>query len=209
MSQSKQASSQAAWTLIMEGVTSARLETHRLRHMVQRALKLAEASKEKDHIHQVAGDLIQAFPARMNALEIDLDRTLLALADMGQDFLKARLPFEDKALIDEALEGVPVMKPEVIKDEAAMQKSAKRVATKVMLEMRNMAMTQRIDLECNADAANSIMDMLTYMRQCGDQGHTASLADTDQNYAICEFDGDGRSRIGEIHWNGTPIVGRD
>lgn len=98
----KTASSQAAWALITEGVVSARVEAHRLKHLVNRALKLVEESDYTEHLHQVAGDLIQAAPQRLERLEIDLDRTSLALAKMGETFLEARLPLHDKTEVDEA-----------------------------------------------------------------------------------------------------------
>lgn len=98
----KSASSQVAWALIIEGVTAARVEAHRIKHLFNRALKLVEQSEHTEHVHQVAGDLIQGFPRRLEKLEIDLDRTSLALAKMGQVFLEARLPLHDKAQVDEA-----------------------------------------------------------------------------------------------------------
>lgn len=100
----KKASSQAAWALLTEGVTSARLEAHRMKHLIERAVKLVEASEQRDHLYQVAGDIIQALPKRLTALEIDLDRTALALSKMGDEFLSARLPLEDKTMLDEAIE---------------------------------------------------------------------------------------------------------
>jgi len=100
----KRGSSEAAWALITEGVTAARLEAHRLRHMVTRGLKLVEKSPEKEHFHQVAGDLIMGVPQRLLALERALDRTGLALSKMGEDYLSSRLPFDDKVLVEEAVE---------------------------------------------------------------------------------------------------------
>ena len=44
MGQGKNSSSQAAWALLTEGVTSARLEAHGLRHLVTRGLKIVEQS---------------------------------------------------------------------------------------------------------------------------------------------------------------------
>jgi len=99
----KTASSQAAWALITEGVAAARVEAHRLKHLINRAMKLVEQSEHKEHLHQMAGDLIQGAPRRLEKLEIDLDRTSLALAKMGQTFLEARLPLHDKAQVDEAV----------------------------------------------------------------------------------------------------------
>lgn len=99
----RQASSQAAWALITEGVAAARVEAHRLKHLINRGMKLVEESDHTDHLHQVAGDLIQGAPRRLEKLEMDLDRTSLALSLMGQKFLEARLPLHDKAMVDEAV----------------------------------------------------------------------------------------------------------
>jgi hypothetical protein len=99
----KQASSQAAWALITEGVVAARIEAHRLKHLVNRAMKLVEQSDHTEHLHQVAGDLILAAPRRLEKLELDLDRTSLALAKMGESFLEARLPLHDKTQVEEAV----------------------------------------------------------------------------------------------------------
>ena len=101
--QRKEASSQAAWALLTEGVTASRLEAHRIRHMVNRVMELVHKSPYRDHLHQVAGDIIQGLPQRLDSLDTNLDRTGLALAKMGQDFLESRLPLSDKNLVDEAV----------------------------------------------------------------------------------------------------------
>lgn len=98
----KTASSQAAWALITEGVTQARLEAHRLRHYTNRIEKLVAASNQRDHLYQVAGDIILGAPKRLDALDNALDRTALALSKMGVTFLEARLPFSDKQMVEEA-----------------------------------------------------------------------------------------------------------
>jgi hypothetical protein len=98
----KTASSQAAWALITEGVTQARLEAHRLRHYTNRIEKLVAASDKRDLLYQVAGDIILGAPKRLDALDNSLDRTALALSKMGVTFLEARLPFSDKQMVEEA-----------------------------------------------------------------------------------------------------------
>ena len=100
----KTASSQVAWALLTEGVTLARVESHRLRHLINRATQLVEKSKFEDHIYQVAGDIIEGLPRRLTALEVALDRTALALSKMGDEFLDSRLPLGDKMMVDEAVE---------------------------------------------------------------------------------------------------------
>ncbi len=99
----KIASSQAAWALLTEGVSRSRVETHRIQLLVERVMKLVEASDHKEHIYQVAGDAIEAMPKRIDALELALDRTSLALSKMGEEFFDSRLPLSDKVMVDEAI----------------------------------------------------------------------------------------------------------
>jgi hypothetical protein len=100
----KTASSEASWALITEGVTAARLEAHRVKHLLNRGIKIVEGSPAKAHIHQVAGDIIRGAPNRLQRLEMLLDRTSLALSKMGEDFLGARLPLSEKQLVEDAVE---------------------------------------------------------------------------------------------------------
>lgn len=100
----KNASSEAAWALLTEGVASARVEAHRLKHLINRAEKLVEQSAAKEHIKQMAGDILLAVPQRLSQLERHLDRTALALSKMGEDFLEARLPLSDKNEVEEAVQ---------------------------------------------------------------------------------------------------------
>jgi len=97
------ASSQAAWALLTEGVTNARVEAHRLQHLIGRATALVEGSDEKEHLYQVAGDIIVAMPQRLDQLLRALDRTGLALSKMGEEFLSSRLPLSDKTMVEEAV----------------------------------------------------------------------------------------------------------
>jgi hypothetical protein len=98
----KTASSEAAWALLMEGVTSARVETHRLKILINRCEALVKDSTHRDHLYQVAGDIIVDMPVKLQRLETVLDRTALALSGMGEDFLSARLPLHEKNLVEEA-----------------------------------------------------------------------------------------------------------
>lgn len=100
----KKASSQAAYHLLMQGISEARVEAHRLRHLSNRALAMVERSEQKDHLYEEAGDVIVGLPARLAALERVLDRTSLALIKMGEDFLAARLPLSEKQLVEDAVE---------------------------------------------------------------------------------------------------------
>jgi hypothetical protein len=68
---------------------------------------LAEASEERDHLYQVAGDIIEGLPDALNSAEEALDRTSYALAVMGEDFLKGRISLDDRARVDGALRTAP------------------------------------------------------------------------------------------------------
>lgn len=107
MNRTKRASSQVAWSLLTEGVTQARVDLHRLRLMLDRAQTLVEKSAYREHLWQVAGDLIQGLPENLSSAERALDRTSYALSVMGEDFLRGRLTFDDRVRVDGAVKSSP------------------------------------------------------------------------------------------------------
>lgn len=92
----KRASSQAAWALLTEGVTQARVETHRAQHLLNRAQRLIDASEEKDHIYQVAGDIILALPRDWNAWPLSSIAQVLHCPGWAKNSLKPVCPFLTK-----------------------------------------------------------------------------------------------------------------
>jgi hypothetical protein len=74
-------------------------------------MTLVETSQAKEHLWQVAGDLIQGFPERLGDLERALDRTSYALVVMGEDFLRGRIPADDRYVVDEATKTHPYAAP--------------------------------------------------------------------------------------------------
>lgn len=118
---------QVAWALLSEGVSSARLRVHELRHLIQRGQKIVDSSPEKDHIYQVAGDLIMAAPNKIEALETDLDRLSYALSVLGTNHLRERLPMSDRAMVDQATHRArPFTTP-------SLERSTSRVAYRYLL----------------------------------------------------------------------------
>jgi len=101
----KQAGSQAGWALICGQVNAARVEAHRVHQLLNKVLAIVEDSEHKDHIYQVAGDLINVIPHRLENLETNLDAAGYALSKMGEDHLRDRLPVSFRALVDETVEG--------------------------------------------------------------------------------------------------------
>ena len=99
----KRSSSQSSWALLTGSVADARVESHRIRHLVNRGQKIVENSVAKDHLYEVAGDLIMGIPERLSHLERLLDRTSYALSLMGEDFFRGRLSLDDKEMVDQAV----------------------------------------------------------------------------------------------------------
>lgn len=109
----KISSSQVSWALLTQGVTEARLEIHRLHLLLDRATALVENSENKESIYQHAGDLILGVPRRLEGAERALDRTAYALTVMGEDFLRGRLPLDDRILVDDGVHPHPEVLPRV------------------------------------------------------------------------------------------------
>ena len=105
MSSEKRAGSQAGWALIAGGVNTARVDAHRLHQLLLKIQKLVDSSSEKEHIYQVAGDLVFAIPQLCERIELQLDETSYALSLMGKDHLKDRLPVSSRAMVDATVEG--------------------------------------------------------------------------------------------------------
>lgn len=116
MTRRKRSSSQVSWAVLTEGVTSSRLEAYRLRQALNRCLSLVENSEKKDHLYQVAGDLISTIPERMNQLEESLDKTAYALTILGKDFLKTNLSIVDRTHVEDSLYAVKVLEAPEIKE---------------------------------------------------------------------------------------------
>lgn len=136
MSISKKSNSQAGWALITGGVNAARVEAHRLHQMVEKALQLIEKSPQKEHLYQVAGDLIVGLPKYLTELENQLDETSYALSVMGRDHLKDRLSLSRRNKVDQTVEGSPAFSaPRLLTSSArrVLEKYlAKRVATQYL-----------------------------------------------------------------------------
>lgn len=111
----KATSSYASWALLSEGVSSARVEAYRLRHLVNRAMAIIEKSVAKDHLYQVAGDIIVGMPERLDRIEQTLDRTSYALSKMGDAHLRQRLPIHDREMVDESIERADLLNPSLSK----------------------------------------------------------------------------------------------
>lgn len=101
----RQANSQAGWALVTQGVTEARVQVHRLRHLLNRLISLSRDPRYSEILNRLLGDIISVAPGRVDELEVVLDRTGYALAMMGEEHLKGRLPLKDLTEVEEAIEG--------------------------------------------------------------------------------------------------------
>lgn len=133
MSLKRTAGSQAGWALISGGVNDARVEAHRIRQLVHKVLKLVQTSKQKEHLYQVAGDMITAIPDRVDALERKLDALGYALSLMGKEHLRERLPVSEREMIETTVEGSPAFKTPMLHQSAhrvLQRRLVRRVARK-------------------------------------------------------------------------------
>jgi hypothetical protein len=105
----KQSNSQASWSLISEGVNSARVEAHRISVCVK---QLLEGIKENPELEEELQRLCEN-------MEKSLDKTTYALIKLGEGFYRQRLPHEDRELVDIASKFNPYP-------------SARRIASKYM-----------------------------------------------------------------------------
>lgn len=131
MSFSRSSGSQAGWALIAGGVNAARVEAHRLHQYLGKILKLVETSPQKEHLYQVAGDIIVDFPERLEKLEEQLDELGYALSVMGKDHLKDRLSLTRRNRVEETVEGAPAFGGRMLRQTAervAARHMARRVA---------------------------------------------------------------------------------
>lgn len=115
--------------LLTSGVSDAKLELHALKHLLYRALTLVSESEKKDHLYQVAGDIIQEVPELLEDITRSLDRTSYALASLTTDELKQTLPLADKDLTETSLD--PAHRPVDASVHAVAQAYMKRLAGKL------------------------------------------------------------------------------
>jgi len=92
-----------AWSLLTESATSARLEAHTVRQMVDRLCAIADASSDKEEVYAGMGDLLLNFPNVVTELETTLDTLAYTLASFGRKQLRERLPIDAKFKVDRAL----------------------------------------------------------------------------------------------------------
>ena len=75
----RQASSQASWSLLAEGVTSARVQAHRVRASVIQLQNAIKGTPLEEELQRLCGDVLLAIPRAAELIEKELDRTNYAL----------------------------------------------------------------------------------------------------------------------------------
>lgn len=97
---------QASFAILTEGVSAARLGIYRLQKKIDRALQLVQSSNQKEHLYEVAGDIISSVPSEVDRIARELDRTIYALSVLEQKQLRDRLPFADRKKVDDLTDRV-------------------------------------------------------------------------------------------------------
>lgn len=120
----KKASSQASWSILSEGVSASRVESHIVRtHVMQMIEAIKENPQLAEEIYKRCGDNFEAIPKHLSKLERSLDRTNYALITMGSDWYRQRLTHEDREMVDMASKYNPTPSPSANK-----QSSIRRIA---------------------------------------------------------------------------------
>lgn len=122
MGRSVSATSNNVWAVVTEGVTSARIEAHRIHQHLSDVMAMIQNAPEKERIYQMAGDSILAVPKHMEQLERHLDKTGYALSVLGKDVIRDTLPVSDRKEVEEAMDSVTPM----------VQRMARRVASRYL-----------------------------------------------------------------------------
>lgn len=127
----KKSTSQASWSILSEGVSSARVEAHIIRsHLNQMVSAIKENPELAEEIYRLCGDNFEAMPKHLSKLERSLDRTNYALISMGGDWYRQRLTHEDREMVDMAAKYNPTPYPSTSKqsENEMFRASATRVA---------------------------------------------------------------------------------
>lgn len=103
MAEKQANTSEAGWALVMEGITSARVDSHRLRKLLGQIKAFVDHSPDKELWHQMSGDILLALPGSLDRLDRSLDRTLYALAKIGEEHLRDRLSVADRAQVEDGV----------------------------------------------------------------------------------------------------------
>ena len=122
----KKATSQASWSILSEGVSSARVEAHIVRTHLNQLVEAIKAHPQlAEEIYKRCGDNFEAMPKHLSKLERSLDRTNYALISMGSDWYRQRLTHEDREMVDLASKYNPTPFPSAQKQsENTMNRSA-------------------------------------------------------------------------------------
>lgn len=78
----------SATAYVQEELSTARLAVDELKNGVKAALNLVNASKKRDHIYGVAGDIINTIPAALLRLESALNSAAFAVSKLDYEELR-------------------------------------------------------------------------------------------------------------------------
>ncbi len=89
---------------IQEELSDARLRCEELKNHIIQAMELVEASKQKDHIYAVAGEMIHAIPETLLKLERALQAAAMAVNKFDYEELRQILRPEKVDQLEQVLE---------------------------------------------------------------------------------------------------------
>ncbi len=106
-----QARTASAMIYIQEELSDARLRCDEVRGMVSRALELVNKSNQRDHLYQVAGDIIYGLPQSLLALQRALEAAAMAVNKVDYEDLRQILRPEKVDELERVLQEVRLRLP--------------------------------------------------------------------------------------------------
>jgi len=100
MSKERKKLANAEAAIFLKEISSAKVEAQMLRNYLVRAKKLVDKSKEKEHLYEVAGDLILEIPEAIERLEHSLDMILYMTTVSTKKILSPKITLEEKQSLE-------------------------------------------------------------------------------------------------------------
>ena len=86
--------------LLQEALATSKLSLDKLQEFNLRIQELVKESPARDHLYEVAGDIIMGVPSILESLDDALSKASLVASAMTQDLLQTKLPIEDLQKLD-------------------------------------------------------------------------------------------------------------
>jgi len=100
-----------ATVYLQEELSDARLHVEELKHLCVRAVDLVNASRQRDHLYAIAGDILTAIPNTLMKLQRSLDAAAMAVNKIDYEELRQVLRPEKVDELERVLDDIRLRIP--------------------------------------------------------------------------------------------------